>query len=84
MTSALDGSEWSDSHPGSFIPRERTPDTHWIGGWVGSTADLDAVKRKIPSRLRESNPKTPIVQSVAQSCTDRGITALKIRYSTYI
>jgi hypothetical protein len=36
--------------PGRFSPRERASGTHWIGGWVGSRAGLDAVvKRKIPS-----------------------------------
>jgi len=35
---------------------ERAPGTHWIGGWVGPRAFLDAVvKRKIPSPRRESN-----------------------------
>jgi hypothetical protein len=33
--------------PGRFAPRERAPGTHWIGGWVGPRAGLDAVvKRK--------------------------------------
>jgi hypothetical protein len=36
---------------------------------VGSRAVLDAVKRKIPSPRRESNPRTPIVQPVAQRYT---------------
>jgi hypothetical protein len=50
---------------------------HWIGGWVGPRAGLNvAVKRKIPSPRRESNPRTPIVQPVAQRYTDRAITAL--------
>jgi len=36
---------------------------HWIGGWGGPRAVLDAVmKRKIRSPRRESNPRTPIVQ----------------------
>jgi len=44
LTSALDGSEWSASRPGSF-----TPGTHWMGGWVGLRAVLETVvKRKIP------------------------------------
>jgi hypothetical protein len=31
-------------------PRERAPGTHWIGGWVGPIAGLDAgEKRKIPA-----------------------------------
>jgi hypothetical protein len=55
--------------PRPLYPRERDPGTHWIGGWVGPTAVLDAVvKGKIPSPRRESNPRTPIVQPVAQRC----------------
>jgi hypothetical protein len=50
FTSALDGGEWSASSPGRFTARKRAPGTHWIGGWVGPRAVLDAVvKRKIPS-----------------------------------
>jgi hypothetical protein len=45
--------------------------TYWIEGWVGPRAVLDAVvKRKIPSPRRESKPRTPIVQPVAQHYTD--------------
>jgi hypothetical protein len=67
-TSALDGGEWSASSPGRFSPRERATGTHWIGGWVGPRAVLDAVvKRKIPSPCRDSNP--PIIQPVAQRYT---------------
>jgi hypothetical protein len=58
-------------HAPAALPRERAPGTHWIGGWVCSRAVLDAVvKRKIPSLRRESNPRTPIVQPVAQRYTD--------------
>jgi hypothetical protein len=32
LTLALDRGEWSASHPSCFTPRERAPDTHWIGG----------------------------------------------------
>jgi len=28
LTCAIDGSEWSVSHPGCFIPREGAPGTH--------------------------------------------------------
>jgi hypothetical protein len=42
----LDGGEWSDSRLGHFTPRERAPGTHWIGGWVGPSAGLDAVVKK--------------------------------------
>jgi hypothetical protein len=52
--------------PAAFPLRERAPGTHWIGGWLGPRAVLDAVvKREIPSPLRESNPRAPIVQPVA-------------------
>jgi hypothetical protein len=71
LTSALDGGEWSASRPGRFTLRERTSGTHWIGSWVGRRAVLDAVvKREIPSFHRESNPRTPIIQPVAQRYTD--------------
>jgi hypothetical protein len=51
--------EWSASRSGRFTPRERAAGTHWIGGWVGPRAVLDAaVKRKIPRPRRESNPRT--------------------------
>jgi hypothetical protein len=71
LTSALDGGEWSDPRPGLFTPRERAPGTHWIGGLVGPRAVLDAVvKTKIPNTRRESNPRTSIIQPVAQRYTD--------------
>jgi hypothetical protein len=53
---ALDGDEWSASRSYHFIPRERAPGTHWIGGWLGPRAGLDVVvRRKVPSPYRESN-----------------------------
>jgi hypothetical protein len=81
LTSALDGGEWLASLPGRFTPREKAPGTLWIGGWVGPTAVLNTVvKRKIPSPLRQSNPRTPIVQPVAQRYTNWAITARKFKY----
>jgi hypothetical protein len=44
LTSALDGGERSASRSGRFTPRERTPSTHWIGGWVGGCLDLKGRK----------------------------------------
>jgi hypothetical protein len=41
------GGEWSASRPGRF-----TPDTHWIGGWVGPKAGLDNMKRKFLTLMR--------------------------------
>jgi hypothetical protein len=79
LTSALDGGEWSASRPSRFTPRERATGTHWIGGWVGSRAVLDAVvKRKILSPRRESNPRTPIVQPVDKRYIDWALTALSL------
>jgi hypothetical protein len=75
-TLALDGGEWSASRPGRFTPRERAPGTHCIGGWVGPRDVLDTVvRRKIPSPRPQSNPRTSIVQSVAQRYTDWALTA---------
>jgi hypothetical protein len=77
LTSALDRGEWLASRPDRFTPRERAPCTHWIGGWVGPRAVLDAVvKRKIPSPRWESNRRIPIVQPVVQLYTDWAITVL--------
>jgi hypothetical protein len=54
-----------------LYPQGKSHWYHWIGGWVGPRAVLDAVvKRKIPSPSQESNPRTLIVQPVAQSYTD--------------
>jgi hypothetical protein len=56
--------------PAALPPREGAPGTRWIGGWVGPRAVLDAVVKIIPSSRRESNPRTPIIQPVAQRYTD--------------
>jgi hypothetical protein len=77
LTSALDGDEWSASRLGRFTPRERAPDTHWIGGWVGSRAGLDvAVKIKIPSppppenRTIEPRSSSSYRSTVPTCCSD--------------
>jgi hypothetical protein len=68
---ALDGGEWSVSRPSHFSPSERAPRTHRTEDWVDPRAGLNAVvKRRIPSPRRESNPRTPTVQPVAQRYTD--------------
>jgi hypothetical protein len=77
LTSALVGGERSASRLGRFTSRERALGTYWMVGRVGPSAVLDtAVKREIPNPRRESNPRTPIVQPVAQRYTDWAITAL--------
>jgi hypothetical protein len=59
------------------MPWLLTPSNHWIGGWVGPRANLDAVKkRKITSPRWELNPWIPIVQPVASCYTDWATPAL--------
>jgi hypothetical protein len=56
-------------HAPAALPQGK--EAHWIGGCVGPRAVLDAVvKRKIPGPRRESNPRIPVVQPVAQRYTD--------------
>jgi hypothetical protein len=43
-TTTLYGGERSGSRPGRYTPGEKAPGTHWLGGWVGSRAALDAVE----------------------------------------
>jgi hypothetical protein len=77
LTSALDGDEWSASHPGRALPPGKGPPvptrthpyppvptrTHCTGGWVGPRAGLDAeARRKIISA--PVGDRTPVVQSV--------------------
>jgi hypothetical protein len=53
-----------------FIPGEKTPGTHWIGGWVGLRAGLDAgARRKIFFPCPGSNLDRPIVQPVVRHYT---------------
>jgi hypothetical protein len=53
-----------------FTPGERTPGTHWRGGWVGLRACLDAgARRKILCPCRGSNLDHPIVQPVVRHYT---------------
>jgi hypothetical protein len=46
LTFALVGGEWLASRPCRFTPGERTPGTHWIGGWVDPRASLDDVDKR--------------------------------------
>jgi hypothetical protein len=46
LTLALDGGEWSASHPVPLhTPGERAAGIHWIGSWVGAKVGLDAVSK---------------------------------------
>jgi hypothetical protein len=55
LTSALDGGEWSASRPCCFIPGERAPSTHSIGGWVGPRVGLHTVEKRNILHCQESN-----------------------------
>jgi len=62
LTTILDGGELSTSCPSHFTPRERSPNTHWIGDWVGPRASLDMVakrKKLLPCVCWKSNPDLP-------------------------
>jgi hypothetical protein len=61
LNSVLDGGEWSASRSGRALPRERTPDTRWIEGWVCFRAGLNTeTRRKIINLCRGSNPSHPV------------------------
>jgi len=45
-TSPLNSSEWSVSHPGHFIPGERTPATYCLGEQVNQRSFVDTERRK--------------------------------------
>jgi hypothetical protein len=82
LTSALDGGEWSASHPSCFTLRERALGTHWIGGWVDPQFILDVVvKRKfsIPTKNRTLDPAQhrkkmikPQTNTFTKYCEERG------------
>jgi hypothetical protein len=55
LTSALDGGEWSASRPCRFIPRERVPGNHSIGGWAGPRTGPESVQERKILRCRDSN-----------------------------
>jgi hypothetical protein len=67
LTSALSESEWSASRPVLASPQGRTPSTHWIGGWVGLTADMDTEVRG--KAFASVGDRTPVVQSIARYYT---------------
>jgi hypothetical protein len=71
LTSAVGDIEWSASRSGCFTFGEIAPGTHWIGGWVGTEAGLNAVEQnKISYTNWQSNPGRPACQ-----CTDWAILA---------
>jgi hypothetical protein len=47
LAAALYGNERSASRPHRFTSLESDPDPYWIGGWVGSTAGVDVMGKRI-------------------------------------
>jgi hypothetical protein len=59
MTSALAGGEWSASRPCRFIPSERAPGTHWVGGCLDPKTSLDDVEKILdPTGTRTPTPRS--------------------------
>jgi hypothetical protein len=63
---ALVGGEWLASLSSRFTPGDRTPGTHWIGGWVGLRTGVDDVDR-------DSNSDPSAVLSVVSRYTNCAI-----------
>jgi hypothetical protein len=56
-----------------FTPGERTPGTHWTGGWVGPRAGLNAgARRKILCPCRGSNPDRSVRSQTLYCLSYRG------------
>jgi hypothetical protein len=80
LTSALDGVSGQHHAPVLFYPRERTPGTHWTGGWVGLGVSLDAgARRKISAPVGD---RTPIIQPVVRHYTAWVTTAPLLKADT--
>jgi hypothetical protein len=68
-----------------FTPRERTPGTHWIEGWVGLRAGLGAgARRKILFPCRETNPDRPARSQTLYCLSYRGSSHKSSEYLTVI
>jgi hypothetical protein len=61
--------------PRPLYHREKSPGTHWIGGWVGPTTVWTLWKRKNSSPYRDSNSDPSVTQPVASHYTDYAIPA---------
>jgi hypothetical protein len=74
------GARWGwvvNAMPRSFYPQER-PDTHRIGGWVGTRAGLDGCGKTCPHWF--SIPGPPIILAASKFRFSRDIDASKLRF----
>jgi hypothetical protein len=56
---ALDGGEWSSSHPGRFTSREKVPGTHWIG-YIKYEYTLDSGQCLTQLQYNEPTSRRPL------------------------
>jgi hypothetical protein len=68
LTSVLDGCEWSVLRPFRITPRERSPSTHWIGGWMMPEQVLTLWNRC--KSLTTAGNRTPDFQPAVRRYTD--------------
>jgi hypothetical protein len=61
LSSALDGSEWSASLAGRFIPEEGTCAVHLIKGWMDRSGHFG--EDKFPSGIQLDCSASPIARS---------------------
>jgi hypothetical protein len=76
MTLAIFRYEWSDSRSCRLPPGEKTPYTHFVGGWVDSSDRLDDVNKKKIFIISGLNSELPVVHTVASCYIDCAIAAL--------
>jgi hypothetical protein len=76
---------WSASRPDRFIPGEKAPGTHWIGGWVDPRAGLDDMEKRKFLTLPGLEPR--VLYRPARSQSDYAIPArtsnVYLTYSSY-
>ena len=65
LPSALDGGEWTASHPSCFTSTKTSAVTHWIGGWLDPRTGPDVLEdRKIFCLCWEVNHNSSVIQPV--------------------
>jgi hypothetical protein len=69
LTLALDGGEWSASHPGSVLPWEKDPPipTEQEAGWAPEPVWMQRLEEKSSASVGD---QTPVIQSIVRHYTD--------------
>jgi len=80
VTSALDGGERSASRPGRFTPVKEPPEPDWIGGWMGSTAGLDAVANRNKAHHCPCREMNPGLQPLAKRVPSKAAAVICLRW----